>query len=265
MRRNQLLQLLTENRRTFTPMAQRIQRVADGSEATVYLYDPIVSDRWMAEWFGGVCPQDFVPMVRAIDAERIFLRINCPGGDVFACEAMCEALRDHKATVEAHIEGLAASAATSIACACDRVLATPASKYMIHETWTWTGGTKRDHKRVMELLEKCDETMLEEYKRRTGQTLEQLRAWVEAETWFTADEAHNAGFVDEVKASAKASADARTWNLNAYARPPAPSQATPAPPPTPDNDPPAPPTVDDETRSRLAQRTRAAGLLLPIE
>ena len=123
MRRNNLLQLLAENRHTYVPMAQRIQRAEGSDEVTLYLYDPIVSDRWMAEYWGGVCPQDFVPAVRAIEAETIHLRINCPGGDVFAAEAMCQALREHDATVHAHIEGLAASAATSITCACDKVLA----------------------------------------------------------------------------------------------------------------------------------------------
>lgn len=271
MRRNNLLQLLADNRHAFVPVAQRIHRAADSDEVTIYLYDPIVSDRWMAEYWGGVCPQDFVPAVRAIDAETIHLRVNCGGGDVFAAEAMCQALREHSATVVAHIEGLAASAATSITCACDRVLATAGSQFMVHETWTWAMGNKRELRRISDLLEKCDQTMLAEYQRRSGNSLEQLTAWIEAETWFTAEEAHKAGFIDEVKASgakaqAAGGAQARAWKLSAYANAPTPvlqpeaavADEEPAQPP-------APPTADDHTRSRLNQRTRLAALLQPIE
>jgi ATP-dependent Clp protease protease subunit len=268
MRRNNLLQLLADNRRPYTPMAQRMQRNAAGNEVTLYLYDPIVEDRWMAEMFGGVCPQDFVPAVRAIDAEQIHLRVNCPGGDVFAAEAMCEALREHPAKVHAHIEGLAASAATAITCACDRVLATSGSKFMIHETWTIGMGSKSEFRRLADLLEKADETMLQEYHRRSGNSLDQLRAWIEAETWFTADEARNAGFVDEVKTSAsraQARADARPWALSAYAK--GADVVVPADMPGQDNTEPttpAAPLVDEDTRSRQRQRVRVASLLLPV-
>jgi ATP-dependent Clp protease protease subunit len=265
MRRNNLLQLLAENRHAFVPMAQRIQREDDSDEATVYLYDPIVGDRWMAEYWGGVCPQDFVPAVRAIQAATIHLRVNCPGGDIIATEAMCQALREQEATVIAHIEGLAASAATTITCACDRVLATPASKFMIHEGWTWAVGNKRELRRVADLLQSCDASMLADYQRRTGNTLEQLTQWVEAETWFSADEAHQAGFIDEVKAAgggaaAQASADARTWKLSAYAR--APQITVPADPPAPPAEPDALSAAD---RHHQQRRVRMVRLLAPIE
>lgn len=269
MRRNNLMQLLVENRHAYVPFGQRVHRAANADEVTIYLYDPIVTDRWMAEYFGGVCPQDFVPAVRQIEAGIIHLRINCPGGDVFAAEAMCQALREQAATVYAHIEGLAASAATSITCACDKVLATPASQFMIHETWTWGMGNKREMRRLGDLLEKCDGTMLAEYQRRSGNTLEQLTAWIEAETWFTAEEAQKAGFIDEVKAVSGGSntgqharADARTWRLNAYAK--APDVAVPAEVPG-EAVPSALPAATEDHRSRQQQRLRVARLRQPIE
>lgn len=268
MRRNNLLQLLAENRHTYVPMAQRIQRAEGSDEVTLYLYDPIVSDRWMAEYWGGVCPQDFVPAVRAIEAETIHLRINCPGGDVFAAEAMCQALREHDATVHAHIEGLAASAATSITCACDKVLATPSSQFMVHETWTFAMGNKRDMRHIADLLDKCDQSMLAEYQRRSGNSLEQLQQWIEAETWFTAEEAQKAGFVDEVKAGGGkfGSANARAWRLSAYARPPKIEVPADAPADAPEEAAPASehPAHDDH-RLRQQQRLRLARLLQPVE
>lgn len=257
MRRNRLLQLLSDNRGTFTPIAARIVRESQ-DETTIYLYDPIVGDRLTAEWWGGVCPQDFVPALRAIDAKRIALRINCPGGDVFGAEAMCQALREHPAHVVGMIEGLAASAATSITCACDEVLMTPASKFMIHETWTLGIGNKRDLRALADLLEKCDDGMYEEYRRRSGNDLAQLAAWCEAETWFTAEQAKAAGFVDTVndtKAAGPKQAS-RQWRLQAYLHAPEDVQ-TSAPAPE-------PPHASPDHRARADQRLRVARVLQPI-
>lgn len=227
MNRNKLLQFLQDNKRQYTPIEQRI--VAKGSQAALYLYDPIVGDRLTAEWWGGICPQDFVPALRSLDADEITIYTNCPGGDVFAAEAMCQALREHKAKITMQIEGYAASAATAIACACDEVVATQASKYMIHQTWTVAMGNADDFDQVAELLRKCDGTMYDAYEQRTGQKRDQIEAWCKTETWFTAAEAVSAGFVDRVLGvDAKASGKAlRGWNLSAYAN--APKDPEPAP------------------------------------
>ena len=104
MRLNRLMQLLADNRRTFTPIESRIVRAEGASEVAVYLYDPIVADRWTAEWYGGVCPQDFVPAFRAIEAEKIRLYVNCGGGDVFAL-ALPLAARMHLTHVDTVVEG----------------------------------------------------------------------------------------------------------------------------------------------------------------
>lgn len=250
MRLNRLWQLLADNRHTYTPIEQRVQLNAETGEATLYLYDPIVGDSAMAEWFGGVCPQEFVPALHAIKAERINLRIDCPGGDVFAAEAMCQALREHPASIVAHVDGLAASAATSICCACDDVQISAGSMYMIHESWTLAIGNKRDMRAIEQLLAKCDDTMLDDYEAFTGQSREQLVSWIEAETWFNAEEAVRHGFAKSVKPrTAKASAAARNWNLNAFlsrvARPdPQPAQ-----------------TAEDPTPDRTRQQQRLRALL----
>lgn len=246
---NKLMQLLSQNRRAYTPIESRVSM--QGDAAAIYLYDPIVGDRATAEWWGGVCPQDFVPMVRALKADEITIYTNCPGGDVFAAEAMCQSLREHSAKVTMQIEGYAASAATAIACACDEVVMTAASKYMIHKTWTFAMGNADDMLAAAELLGKCDESMYAEYMRRTGNTLEQVTAWCAAETWFTADDAVKFGFAnrlaDAVAPSNSASAS-QQWNLSAYRNAPAsPTPPTPA-------EPSAPATITDGHRARQQQR-----------
>lgn len=263
--RNRLIQLLSDNRRPYVPMSQRIVAPAGaggGNEATVYLYDAIVGDRLTAEWWGGVCPQDFVPAFAAIQADVIHLRVNSPGGDVFAAEAICQALREHSATVVAHIEGLAASAATAVCCAADEVVITPASKYMIHKTWTYALGNADDMRATAQLLDVCDSSLIEEYVRRTGNEAAQVEAWCAAETWFTAAQAIEHKFADRLAeaaggtaASASASAAAR-WNLRAYTRTPAELMQTSAPAPAPAD----PPAATPDHRARQQQRLRMASL-----
>lgn len=266
MRPNRLIQLLSDNRQPYRPMAQRVVQEAGAGEVTVYLYDPIVADRLTAEWWGGVCPQDFVPALRAIQADVIHLRVNSPGGDVFGVEAMCKALRDHPAHVVAHIEGLAASAATVLTCACDEVLITPNSKYMIHESWTLGMGNKRDMRALADVLDKCDGTMYDAYSAFTGNDWASIAGWCEAETWFTGAEAVQHGFasaLDESPAKAQAHAATRpaaAWRLSAYQHPPTDLQAPAEPEP-----PAAPAHASADERHRLHQRLRLSQLRCPIE
>lgn len=280
MRPNRLIQLLSDNRRPYAPMGQRIAQKAGSSEATVYLYDAIVSDRVTAEWFGGVCPQDFVPAFRAIEASTIHLRVNSPGGDVFGAEPICKAIRDHGARVIAHVEGLAASAATVVTSACDEVLITPNSKYMIHESWSLAWGNKRDLRALSDLLEKCDASMYDAYARFTGNDLVRIAAWCEDETWFSADEAVQHGFASALDDASAAKAQARAphapqaaWRLEAYQHAPAGLQAS-AHDLAPSGDllqqpggpaPEAALAIPAELRQRITQRLRAAQLLQPVE
>lgn len=268
--RNQLIQLLADNRRPFAPMAQKIVQAEGSAEATVYLYDAIVGDRVTAEWWGGVCPQDFVPALAAIQADVIHLRVNSPGGDVFAAEAICQALREHSAKVVAHIEGVAASAATTVCCAADEVIMTPASKYMIHKAWTLALGNADDMRSTAELLDLCDASMLDAYEARTGEKRAQLEAWCKAETWFSAAQAVQHKFADSLSegGSAKAQHSAATvqqriaaaWNLRAYSHAPADLVASHAPLTiTEQND-----TASTDHRHRQQQRMRAALLTSPI-
>lgn len=263
--RNRLIQLLADNRRPFTPVSQRIVAAADGAEATIYLYDAIVGDRATAEWWGGVCPQDLVPAIAAITAPTIHLRVNSPGGDVFAAEAICQAMREHSAKIVAHIEGLAASAATSICCAADEVVATASSKYMIHKTWTLAIGNADDLRTCAALLDSCDQSMIDEYVRRTGAGRAQLEQWCAAETWFTAQQAIDAGFVDRLAEPNPAKA-AASWNLRAYAHTPADLVQTSAPGrieliEAPEK---AEAHASADHRHRQQQRTRAVLLASPI-
>lgn len=211
-------QLLMQNRLTAGRRCE-IKAAADGSSAEVFLYGAIVSDQAEAEFWGGIAPEPFVAALRGIQANTIHMRINSPGGSVFAARAIEQALRDHPARVVAHIDGLAASAATFIAMAADEVVMGRGSLFMIHKAWTLAYGNADDLMASAALLEKIDGTLVSTYADRTKQDAQTVADWMAAETWFTADEAVAAGFADSVSADAP---KAQAWNLSAYANAPKP-------------------------------------------
>lgn len=213
--RNRLNKLYADNRKASARRFE-IRAAADSDEAEIFLYDAIVSDELEAEWWGGVAPESFVKELRNITAKTIHLRINSPGGSVFAARAMEQALRDHSAKIVVHIDGLAASAATFIAMAGDEIIMSKGALFMIHNAWTGLWGNAEDLRKEADLLDKIDGTLADTYSERTGKDKEAIAAWMTAETWFTADEAVEHGFADRVaETEAKAS-----WNLSAYANAP---------------------------------------------
>lgn len=153
----------------------------------------------------------------AVKAETIHLRINSPGGDVFAARAMATALRAHQSKIIAHIDGIAASAASYVALAADEVEIAAGAFVMIHRAWGIGFGTSEDMRQLADLLDKVDGEIEADYVRETGNTAEAIKVWMDAETWFTADEAVSNGFADRLAEGAKAQA---MWNLAAFDRAP---------------------------------------------
>ncbi|CAN7738800.1 head maturation protease, ClpP-related [Duganella sp. LjRoot269] len=214
----QLIKLLTSNRgRSKAPQAM----VTNGDETTIYLYDAIVSDDATAEWWGGVSAQSLVPQIRGIKGGTISLRINSPGGDVFAAQAICQAIRDTSAKVTAYIDGFAASAATVVATAADDIQISEGGMYMVHCGWTFAMGNSIEMRTIADLLDKVDGTICAQYARKTGMSAEQVLKIMQAETWYTAQEAVDAGFINSISASPKVKAG---WDLSAYKNAPAPSE-----------------------------------------
>jgi ATP-dependent Clp protease protease subunit len=227
-----LNKLLRDNRKN--PLARYAMAVnAAASSADVYLYDAIVSDEIEAEYWGGVAPQSFVRDLKALDVGTIHLRVNCPGGSVFAARAMEQALREHPARVIAHIDGYAASAGSFIVMAADSIIMAPGALMMIHNGWTFAMGNAVDLRSTADLLDKVDSTLVATYAARTKADPNAIADWMAAETWFTAEEALANGFADAIAETAQPDAQAR-WNLSAYTRAPAlPHDSRPEPSPAP--------------------------------
>ena len=203
---DRLLKLLRDNARNRTVSPPKAKAEESG-EATLYLYDVIVSD----DYWGGVAAEAFVKELNATAAPTIHLRINSPGGEVFAARAIEAAIRNHPARIVAHVDGYAASAASFVEIA-------PGGFFMIHKAWTFTAGNADDLLHTAEMLEKLDASLVDTYAKKTGCAPEAIAGWMKAETWFSAGESVEHGFADRVaEAAPKAQAD---WNLSVYANAP---------------------------------------------
>lgn len=206
---NKLLNLLQANK----DRGQALSVRAEAGTAHVYLYEAI------GGWFG-VDAKDFIQALNDIEETNIVLHINSPGGDVFDARAIATAIKQHKATVTAQIDGLCASAATYISAACASVSMADGGFYMIHEGWTMAIGNKSDMRSTADLLEKVDNSILNDYAKKTGLDRDQLHAWMQAETWFDATEAKEHGFIDSIIEDDTETNNASRWNLSAYANAP---------------------------------------------
>ena len=231
-----------------------IKSAADGKEATVYLYDAIVATEEEAEWYGGVSAQSFVKQLAGLEADTIHLRINSPGGSVFAGRAMETALRQHSAKVIVYVDGLAASAASFVAMAGDEIEMAQGAFLMIHKAWSMAWGNSDELRKEADLLDKVDGSLAKTYHDRTGLPEDELAEMMAAETWLDADEAVAKGFADRV---AEGNAAQNRWDLSAYQNAPATPAADNPPAPAAKGEPPAEPEPQPD-RAALARAAQVA-------
>lgn len=188
---------------------------ADKSTAEVFVYDYITPDNWM---FGGVAAREFVAELVALDVDEITVRINSPGGDVYDALAITNALRNHSARIVTVVEGLAASAASIIAMAGDEIIMCRNAEMMIHDARGAILGTATDVAEYATWLDKVSANLSTVYADRAGGTAEEWRAAMHAETWYSAEEAVEAGLADSVGHAAAPGAPAAARAERAVAR-----------------------------------------------
>lgn len=131
------------------------------------------------------------------DADTINVRINSGGGSVIAGSVIYNALKRHKGKVITHIDGLSASMASVISMVGEEVRMAENALLMIHNPWTQSQGEADDLRKEADLLDKIKETLLTAYKR-SNYSEDELSELMNAETWFTAKEALEAGFIDVI-------------------------------------------------------------------
>lgn len=150
--------------------------------------------------------QDVINHLAGMAGEDVSVRLNSGGGDVYEGIAVMNALRAHDGQVTVVIEGLAASAASVIACGgANHVVIRPNAEVMIHEAWTFADGNAADLAKKVEDLNRASQNIAEVYAARAGGTADEWRELMRAETWYSAQEALDSGLVDEIKDARAAS------------------------------------------------------------
>lgn len=127
----------------------------------------------------------------------IVIRLNSGGGDVFQGVEIFNYLQSHKSHVTVEITALAASAASLIAMAADKVIIRTGASIMLHEASTFTFGNKSDHRKSLNALSAIDDGIVDIYAERTSIDKSDLSKMIESETWLSADAAVEKGFADE--------------------------------------------------------------------
>ncbi|CAD7363904.1 MULTISPECIES: ClpP-like prohead protease/major capsid protein fusion protein [Enterobacteriaceae] len=155
----------------------------------------------------GITAKQFTEDLKALgDVSHINLRIHSPGGDVFEGIAIYNLLRNHPADITVYIDGVAASMASVVAMAGDRVVMPENAMMMIHKPWGISGGNAGDMRDYADLLDKVETVLIPAYARKTGKSAQEIATMLEDETWMDGKECLKHGFADELLPSVRAMA-----------------------------------------------------------
>ncbi len=169
-----------------TGLRFEVQAAADVTVVT--LYDEI--------GFWGVTAKRFNETLAQVKTPKAVLKINSPGGDVFDGIAMHNDLADHPAEWTVQVTGLAASAASIVAMAGDRIEVGANAFVMIHNAWSIALGNKHDFRETADLLAEIDDALANTYVARTKKKYEDVVSMMDAETWLNGTQAVAEGFAD---------------------------------------------------------------------
>ena len=167
---------------------------AAGDPATVQIFDQIGED-----WFGGsgLSAKQFSDVLAEVGNGPLLVEINSPGGNVWDGLSIYNQLRGRKAPVTTRVVGIAASIASIIALAGDRVEMAEAALMMIHDPSGMASGTSEDMRKMADALDQHAQVLVGVYAKKTGRSPESIRAAMKSETWFTTAEAVAFGLVDK--------------------------------------------------------------------
>jgi ATP-dependent Clp protease protease subunit len=128
--------------------------------------------------------------------QRVSVRINSPGGDVFEAVAIRAQLEQWPAGVDVQVDGIAASAASYIATVGETVSMAEGSMFMVHDPWTIAIGNAAEMQKAAATLDKIADSLVGAYAKKAGKTDAEVRETMKAETWLTVDEAIEYGLAD---------------------------------------------------------------------
>ena len=148
-------------------------------------------------WGDEITPQEFRSELEAEDGD-VTVWINSPGGNVFAAAEIYTMLREYKGSITVRIASIAASAASVVAMAGDRVEMSPTALLMIHDPITVAMGNARDMEKAIETLGEVKESIINAYAAKSGMRRSRIADLMSNETWMNAKKAVELGFADEI-------------------------------------------------------------------
>lgn len=158
------------------------------------------NDKSVYDYFGmdATSPKDVKSIIDGANGEALEVEINSGGGSVFDGSEIYTALKEYKGNVVIKITGLAASAASVIAMAGNKVMMSPTSQMMIHNVSAGAGGDYRDMSHMADILKNANKSIANAYKLKSGMEEQTLLDMMDKETWLTSDQALEHGLIDEV-------------------------------------------------------------------
>lgn len=175
-----------------------VKAATEGDQTVISIYDVIGEDPWTGD---GMTSRKMAGILRNIGARDVTVNVNSPGGDFFEGIAIYNLLREHPHHVTVKVMGLAASAASVIAMAGDKILISEIGFLMIHNAWAVAIGNRHDMTAAASTLEPFDDAMAGLYATRAGIEKAEAAKWMDAETWFNGSQAIEAGLADALLSS----------------------------------------------------------------
>jgi ATP-dependent protease ClpP protease subunit len=189
-------------------------RNAAEKSADVFVYGTIGGSWWDDE---SPSAAQFAKDLAALDVDTINLFVNSPGGSVYDGIAMRNSLKRHPANVIAHVDGIAASAASFLITGGDTVVMGQNTELMIHDALTYGGGNAADFRKAADELDSVSDNIASMYAAKAGGDPADWRALMIAETWYSAEEAVAAGLADSVADLAAADDVEDKFDLSMFA------------------------------------------------
>ncbi len=182
--------------------------VTNNNKSELYLYGAIVSEKWSED---DIVFKDFKTAIDGLNNDSTLeIYVNSPGGEVFVTQSIISILKRAKATkninIDCYIDGLGASCASWLPMVCDNLYIYDGSMLMLHKPMSSLFFANADDmKKEIELLDKIESQMVENYMSRAKETLteEVLKDMLSKETWLTADEIENYFNVTRLNTSKK--------------------------------------------------------------
>ncbi len=188
---------MPQSKRTWYAMS------AKDTHSTIYIYEEI--------GYWGITATAFAKDLEALgDVNTITLHLNTPGGSVADGTAIYNVLKNHKASVTVEIDGYALSMGSIIALAGDTIKMAENALFMIHNPSGIAFGDADKLHKSAGIMDKHKQAMLNTYQSKTGMERQALSKMMDDETWFSADEALESGFIDEVTGVVELVASANT-------------------------------------------------------